>query len=247
MKILMRIIAVLLLSAAGLALAETGEFGPLIDKKGPAVREILDRPTLYREAKMPGLPCGSGDFGFLLDRPRLSMAIARLMDPGLDEYRIESRPDGSVHVDDQGRLVGDMEVVLRQEGKRVYYISGYWKFLLGVKFTGRMVLVPEYADRPGAGGRITDATARGYMKVDNALAGFVARAVVYIFPAKVDARMERFADAVRKATQAVHDDPAGVYRSLVINRNVPPEEAEEFRERFVGKKAASVMLPGGGA
>jgi len=210
-----------------------GEFETLALKKGPDALEVVRDPTLYRVAELDGLPCSAADFEFLLDRPRTSMVLARALDPGLDEYEIQSRPDGGWHVDDRGRLVGDMELMESAPGRRVYYISGAWRFIFGITFRGRMVLVPEYEEHTLDGVTVVDSRSRGYMKIDNALVGFMAKVVAYVFPGKVDARIKRFSGAVRRVAEAVHDDPAGMYTRLIASGRVPPDEAGEYRARFL--------------
>ena len=232
--------AIVMLSSAGLAFAGLGEFDTLIAKKGPKVKEVLYKPTLYRVAELPGLPVGRDAYEFLLDRPNLSLALARLVDGRMDKYKVEVRPDGSARVHDRDVLVGDMDVVSRTPSQRIYYISGYWDFMLGIRFNGRMVLVSDYTERPGSGGRQVDSRTRGYIRVDNALVGIIARMIVYIFPGKVDARIARFAGAVRKVAEAVHGDPAGVYRKLAAAGEVPQSDLREYREFFLHDMAESL-------
>ncbi len=229
----------MLAASAGFAYDGPGEFDRLVERKGHEVLEVIEEPTLYRVAEMEGLPCGADTFSFLLDRPRISMALARALDPTLDEYEIEPRPDGGWHVDDSGRLVGDMELIEAAPGRRVYYISGHWRFVFGITFKGRMVLVPEYEEATSGDGldRVVNARARGYMKIDNTLAGFMAKLVAFIFPGKVDARIGRFAGSVRKVAEAVRDDPAGMYEKLLETGKVPPGEASEYRAMFLKGRA----------
>jgi len=229
--------AVFIVLAVAACMAEDGqgEFKALVLKKGPDALEVVRDPTLYRVAELDGLPCSAADFEFLLDRPRTSMVLARVLDPGLDEYEIKARPDGGRHVDDRGRLVGDMELVEASPGRRVYYISGAWRFIFGITFRGRMVLVPEYEEHTLDGEMVVDSRVRGYMKIDNALIGFMAKVVAYVFPGKVDARIRRFSGAVRRVAEAVHDDPAGMYTRLIASGKVPPEETGEYRARFLAQ------------
>lgn len=229
------IVAVLLMAAAAMSavVPKPGEFDRLIAAKGEAVREVIDSPTLYRVAMLDGLPCGSDTFEFLLDRPRTSMLLARWVDPEMDDYRITQLADGSYHVEDGGKLTGDMEMVYDTGNGRVYYITGQWKFVLGMTFKGRMVLVPEYTEHQGKDGPVTDATARGYMKIDNVVVGYMAKVVTFIFPGLVDGRIKRFAGAVKKVAAKVNEEPEDVYRKLAEPGGVPAGELEDFRKRFV--------------
>jgi hypothetical protein len=105
-------------------------------KKGAAARELLDKPTLYRKAELKGMPCNSEDFDFLLDRPRTSVALAGKIHKSLDKYAITMTKPGTYHIDDKGSLVGDMDIVISEPGKRMYYIAGFWKLLPGMSSMG---------------------------------------------------------------------------------------------------------------
>lgn len=220
-------------SAAAFAGITPGEFDRLVAAKGTAVLEVLEKPTLYRVARLDDLPCDVRTFEYLIDRPRTSIVLARWADPTLDNYTIQTKPDGSSHVDDSGRLAGDMELVEAASGRRVYYLTGHWRFVMGVTFEGRMVLVPEYSGRYVDGAPYVDAATRGYMKIDNAFAGVMARLVVYIFPGKVDARIARFAAAVRKVAALVSIDPDAAYAALEASGRVSKDELKEFRATFM--------------
>ena len=216
-----------LLVFASSAVADAGEFDTLI-KKVPAAADVVRKPTLFRSVDLNGLPVSKRQFEFLLDHPRLSTVLARMSDPQLDAYKVEVRPDGSSHVNDPKGLAGDMELVSESDGKRIYYINGHWDFPLGIRFNGRMVLVAYYNE---AGGHV-DSRTLGYMRVDNALVGLVAKLVAYIFPGKVDARIARFSGAVRKVAVEVHDDPDGVYKRLAASGEVPAGDLEAYRSSF---------------
>jgi len=232
------IIAVLLATAVARS-AIPDEFARLVEVKGPGVFSILEEPTLFRVTELDGLPCSSEVFEFLIDRPRLAMVLGRALDPAMDAYEIRETGDGSYRVDDGGKLVGVVELVEDGRGRRIYYISGFWKFSLGLALEGRMVLVPEYeesGDREG--GRSVNTTTRGYMKVDNPLVGLLAKMVAHLFPGKVDGRINRFADSVKKVAEAMRDDPVGLYRLLLASDQVTAAEADEFREMALGGRLA---------
>ncbi|HEY3348138.1 MAG TPA: hypothetical protein VGK71_11020 [Nitrospirota bacterium] len=207
----------------------------LADKKGPAGREVIESPTLYRSADIRGMGIAAGEFEFLLDRPRLAMKLARAVDGSIDPYTVQQKADGVWSVDDSGKLTGEMELLSRGPGRRVYLITGRWKFMLGISFKGRMVLAPEYAVHDGR----LDAVARGWMKIDSTVAGSFARLAVYLFPGKVDARINRFASAVRMVSEAVKKDPAGTLRRAqetgVLDRAEMQEYCEYFKVRPINK------------
>jgi hypothetical protein len=55
----------------------------------------------------------------------------------------------------------------------------------------------------------------------------------FLFPKKVDERIGRFANAVKRVAIAVHDDPAGAYGKLVASGEVGSEELKEFSGMFL--------------
>ena len=232
------IIIMLFLMSAGAVFAYTHdpEFDVLIAKKGAAARELFENPTLYREAQLRGMPCSPDDFQFLLDRPRTSVALAGKMHKSLDKYYISVVRPGLYHIEGGKELVGDMELVSDRPGKRLYYVTGYWKLIPGIRLNGRIALAVDYWEESGANRRALDARARGYMMVDNSVAGAAFKLAAFLFPKKVDARINRFATAVRKVVEGVHNDPQGTLKRLESVPYVPPEEAREFRDRFLAKR-----------
>ncbi len=231
--------AFLLMSTAvsGSTLPQSAAFEPLVKKKGEPARELIESPTLYRETDLKGLPCSAADFKFLLDRPRSSVALAGKLHKSLEKYQIDVIKPGLFHVDDEKSLVGDMELVYEAPGSRIYYVTGYWKLMAGMRLDGRMALVVDYSERDVAGSRRLDCKARGYMMVDNSVAGAAFKLFAYMFPKKVDKRIDRFATAVRKVVEAINDDPAEACSRLAQAQHVPPEELREFKSRFLPIKS----------
>ena len=193
----------------------------LLEKKGPGAKEVITRPTISRVSELPRLPVSLRQYEFLIDHPRLSMVLARIYDPSLDLYKIEVRPDGLIHVDDPAGLAGDMELVNSIPGRRVYFVSGYFD-ILKMRFNGHMVMNISYAERPREAHASVDSTTTCYIKVNSAFVGFFAKLMAFLFPKKVDERIGRFANAVRKVAIAVHDDPAGAYGKLAASGEADP-------------------------
>ncbi|MGC2423535.1 MAG: hypothetical protein WA666_04190 [Nitrospirota bacterium] len=228
--LLFAVVLVVLLPTLTFSGTTDPDFGALTAKEGAKAKELFNDPTLYREADLKALPTTAPDFEFLLDRPRTSVALAGKMHKSLDKYEITKTGPEVYHIDDTKQLVGDMTLINSRPGRRLYYIDGYWKIIMGVILKGRIALLVEY--RETGYGKL-DAKAKGYMMVDNSAAGVALKLLVKLFPAKVDARITRFATAVQKVVEGVHYDPAGTLKRLENAKNVPPAEAREFRDRFI--------------
>lgn len=206
----------------------------LLEKKCPRAKEIIAKPTISRVSELPRLPVSLKQYEFLIDHPRLSLVLAHVYDPSLDLYKIEVRPNGLIHVDDPAGLAGDMELVDSVPGRRVYFVSGYFD-ILKMRFNGHMVMNISYGERPKGDYASIDSTTTCYIKINSAFVGFFAKLMVFLFPKKVDERIGRFANAVRKVAIAVHDDPAGAYGKLVASGEAGPGELKEFAGIFLKK------------
>jgi hypothetical protein len=236
------LISLLILTAfsAAYAIAEVtdiqAEFGFLKDLKGPAAMEVVEDPTIFRVAELRSLPCDTATFEFLLDRPNISMILARSLDPSVDDYRFKTLEDGSLHIDDHNGLTGTMELLASEPGKRIYYMTGHYELFWGLEFDGDVVLVPEFAEKPSEGGGVmVDADARSYFKVESAFVGAMASMVAYVFPTKVENRIKRFTRAITRVTDAIATDPQGMYVTLNESGRLTDGELDEFREFFLGE------------
>jgi hypothetical protein len=174
-------------------------------------------------------------YEFLIDHPHLSMVLAHIYDPSLDLYKINVRPDGLIHVDDPAGLAGDVELVNSVPGRRVYFISGHFD-ILKIRFNGHMVLMTSYSERLNEAGASVDATTTGYIKINSAVVGFFTRLMPFLFAKKVDERIDRFANAVKRVAIAVHDDPSGAYGKLAASGEIGSEELKEFAGMFLTGK-----------
>ena len=208
------------------------DISSLLEKKGPGAKEVITRPTISRVSEQPRLPVSLRQYEFLMDHPRLSMVLAHIYDPSLDLYKIEARPDGSIHVDDPAGLAGDMELVNSIPGRRVYFISGHFDFLR-MRFNGHMVMQISYSGRLSEAVASVDSTDTCYIRVNNSFVGFFAKVMAFLFPKKVDERIGRFANAVKRVAIAVHNDPDGAYRKLAASGEVSPGELKEFAGMFL--------------
>ena len=214
------------------SIINASDISSLLEKKGPRAKEVITKPTISRVSELPRLPVSLRQYEFLMDHPRLSMVLAHIYDPSLDSYKIEVRPDGTIHVDDPAGLAGDMEVVNSISGRRVYFISGHFD-ILKMRFKGNMVLMISYSERLSVAGASVDSTTTSYIKVNSAFVGFFARIMAFLFPKKVDDRIGRFANAVRKVAIAIHNDPTGAYGRLAASGAVGSKELKEFSGMFL--------------
>ena len=228
-RIISLLLALVFISAPAII---ASDISCLLEKKGPGAKEVITRPTIVRESVLHSLPVSLRQAEFLIDHPRLSMVLAHIYDPSLDLYKVEARPDGLIHVNDSAGLAGDMELVNSTPGRRLYFISGHFD-ILNVRFNGHMVMKISYSERLSEAPALVDSTTTCYIKVNSVIAGFFTQVMAFLFPKKVDARIGRLSNAVKKVAIAVHNDPAGAYRRLAASGEAGPGELKDFAAMFL--------------
>lgn len=223
------VLALIIVSAY---IAGAQDISGFLEKMDPRAKDVITKPTISRVSELPRLPVNLRQYEFLLDHPHLSMVLAHICDPSLDLYKVTVRPDGLIHVDDPAGLAGDMELINSVLGRRVYFVSGHFD-ILKMRFYGHVVLLMSYSERPKEAVSSVDLTTTSYIKVNSAFAGFFAKIAAFLFPTKVDERIGRFTNAIKKVSIAVHDDPARAYAMLAASGEVGPQELKEFAGMFL--------------
>lgn len=203
----------------------------LLEMKGPKAKEIVTKPSLFRESRLPHLPVSAKQYEFLVDRPRVALALAHLYAPFLDPYQVEVRPGRVFHIHEPGRLAGDAELIDARPGRRVYLISGFFD-IFKIRINGQMVLMTVYREDLEKGEVFVDSTTSGSIKIASAFAGAFARAADFLFPRKVDQRIDRLLRAAASIAAAVRSDPAEAYRRLEASGEVSREELTDFVRMF---------------
>jgi hypothetical protein len=207
------------------------DISSLLETKGPAAKGIVTKPSIFRESKLPRLPVSPKQIEFLIDNPHVALVLAHLYAPFLDDYSAEVRPDHVVHIEDPGTLAGDAELIDARPGRRVYLIAGYYD-ILKMRFNGDIVLVTLYSEQHEDAAVSVDATVTAYIKINSAFAGALARLANFLFPQKVDGRIERLVHAAENIAVAVRKDPKDAYRKLKASGEISAEELEEFGRTF---------------
>lgn len=214
------------------SIINASDISSLLEKKGSRAKEVITKPTIFRVSELPRLPVSLRQYEFLIDHPRLFVVLAHIYDPSLDLYKIEVRPDGLIHVDDPAGLAGDVELVNSIPGRRIYFISGHFD-ILKMRFNGHVVLMTSYSERLSEAEASVDSTTTSYIKVNSVFIGLLTKLMAFLFPTKVDERIGRFVNAIKRVAIVVHDDPTGAYGKLAASGEVGSDERKEFARMFL--------------
>lgn len=213
------------------AISGSENISGLLEMKRPKAGEIVAKPTLFRESRLSRLPLNLKQTEFLIDNPRVALALAHLYAPFLDPYTVEVRPDQVIHIHDPGKLAGDAELIDARPGRRIYLIAGSFD-IFKIRFNGHMVLITVYSEQQGNAEATMESTTTAYIKVKSAFAGVLARMMDFLFPRKVDERIARFVRAAETIATAVKKDPADAYRKLGAAGEISAGELRDFARMF---------------
>ena len=219
-RVVASLIAVACLGAA-VAWAAVGDGRVPFDRLSVAqqerLKEVMDGAAFHRTVL--GLTFRSHEpvFLYLVDHPDVAAAAARAL--GVAKYRIEQRPDGTYWGDDARGAKGTVEVVYADPRKRVLHAQGTYDTKWLPTIYGRIVLILEFEHGNGPDGqtRVTN-DLTGYLRVDNAFVGTLARLVGPIVGVAVDRKVARTFGVAGKVSERAYDDPAGF---LQVLRNAP--------------------------
>ena len=243
-----RVRAVLVTAAVGLALASTAIAGrsipPLPTQMSAAARlkiqPVTDRPSLATSVDGEPFVVRREIFEYLLDHPEFATHITRALK--FARYQIWRTPDG-LAIDDGWGTKGTFEVVYAAPGTRVMYARGVFEQRILPDIHGQAVVMIDYGVQPGPDGRSTIRTAlTGFVRLDSALLSWAGKLASSVARAKAEKEANGLARLFAKTSRAIEDNPAAVYDAVRQRPGVPPRDLAEFARllNLAGAGTASV-------
>jgi hypothetical protein len=217
-----------LLSAVGAAPATP----PLPEHMPPGERERLTRVTeaasVSTHVDGEPFPAPPAVFEYLLDHPEFASHVTRTLK--LARYRIWTTPEG-LYLDDGWGATGHFALVYAAPGTRVMYARGQYKHRFLPSIRGQAVVMFGYGFQPMAAGRDrVTSTITGFVKLDSRILAFATKLASGIAQDKADTEARKMVKVFARVSQAVQDNPAGVYEQLRQRPETPRRELEEFRQ-----------------
>jgi hypothetical protein len=167
-------------------------------------------------------------FEYLLDHPEFASHVTQTLK--LARYRIWHTPEGLV-LDDGWGATGLFNLVYATRGMRVMYALGQYKPKALPSIKGQAVVMVAYGFRPAAEGRdVVTSTVTGFVKLESRFLAFASRLASTVAQNKADSEARKLMKVFARESQAVHDNPAGVYEQLRQRPETPRRELEEFRQ-----------------
>jgi hypothetical protein len=176
-------------------------------------------------------------FEFLIERPEFAAAVAKALRVG--EYRVVRTPDG-YHGDDLRGARGLIRIIYSDETRRIYYLQGSYSHKLLPTINGRILIVAETRHHSSAGGEsYAETELTGYLRLDSAITELLAMITRPVAEAAVDQKVKRFFRTITRVSQQAHDDPEGLYETLVRHQDLERETLQSFREALLAHRLPS--------
>ncbi|OLB95018.1 MAG: hypothetical protein AUH30_16490 [Candidatus Rokubacteria bacterium 13_1_40CM_68_15] len=165
-------------------------------------------------------------FEYLLDHPEFATHVTRTL--RLARYRVWQTPRG-LYLDDGWGGTGYFWVVYAGNGTRLMRARGEFKQTFMPTIQGDAVTMIEYEATPAPEGKsLIRSTVSGYVKLDSRFLANFMKLASGAAQRKADLEARRLMRTFARASQAIDENPAGVYEQLRQRPDVPQRELEEF-------------------
>jgi hypothetical protein len=202
--------------------------------------KIAQEYTIYRELKPFVIQGTRQQFKFLLDNLDLTTYIVRNLDLGNQTLR---KVDTSTFEGNDGEgLHGRMNLILRDDARRVYLAQGKLEEGFFFDVEGRAAIVAEQ-DHPNKDKQVIRLFI--YIKLDNQFLDVMAHIFSPLLSGAVTGRISKFLTAASIASQAIYQDPNRIQKILNTADNIDPALKTKFEALFLseGENEHPVDIP----
>ena len=192
------------------------------------IREVLEKPSIYRRLPITEIDIESDYFVFLVRHPEVIVNIWQIM--GITQMKAERIGPFELRTDDGQGAASDVELVYGSENTHIYYATGSYEGpILKKKILGRcvMILRTEY-QRGSDGASRAKCSLDVFLKVDNTTASLVAKTLNPIVGTTADHNFVESLNFLQRLNETTEKNGAGVQRMAGRLRNINPQVRGEF-------------------
>jgi hypothetical protein len=192
------------------------------------VEEILIDHTVERSPRLEYRILNPALHQFLLDRPDVGAAISRAL--GIGNYTMTRTGKDTFHGIDPDGIEGNMKILYRDEGHRVFFAEGTAEgALLNVR--GKVLILQQFAYRTTNHDQEwvkSDLTI--YAKLENPFLAFLLKIFSPLVGKMVDPKISKAQGVVRQVNERVLQDPQGTYARIVESGQLAYEDLMTLHE-----------------
>lgn len=207
----------------------------------PRLEALLRDPTFTRRVESTGRVLDRDLHEFLLSRPDIGAALARLQ--GLGEYRVRRTGPRTFEGTDGEGAFAVLRVLDEAPGRRVFHARGraVLRFFPDVSGEALVLLLTRYEE--GEGGDLAHGQLTVYARLDNGLIGSLLKLLIPLVGWVLDSKIARAFLSESRAVGLVARDPEAVLARLVAGE---PELAPDLAAFRAALEAALARHPAAG-
>jgi hypothetical protein len=199
-----------------------------LDEKGrEKVEGLLRDHTIMRSPRMEHPILNRPLHQFLLDRPDVGAALARILRIGT--YTITPTGTDQFRASDPEGLEGELEILYRDAVSRVYFAHGIAEGGI-LRVRGKVVVCQESRYGTTAVGQERVATQLTiYAKIENPVLAFLVKILSPFIGGMVDAKITKAQGVVRQVSELMVQDPYETYTRIAQSNQLAPEDLATVR------------------
>ncbi len=185
------------------------------------VEALLDDYTLKRSLSIEHPILNRQLHQFLLDRPDIGAAISRGL--AIGNYTITQVGPDHFHGRDPDGVEGDMEILYRDGGHRVYYAEGTVEGALAT-LRGKTVILQVFQYRTVDAQEWVESQLTIYAKIENPVLAFFIKIFQPFIGRLVDPKLSKAQGVVRQVSELMVQDPHECYRRIAESEQLTLED-----------------------
>lgn len=205
-------------------------YAKLTAEAGRRIRQVVNKPTLYRRMSASQITCDPKMHRFLVRYPEVVVNIWQLM--GITKVSAERTGPFMMNASDGVGTVTNVELVYGDQNTHLMYCEGHYEGALFRKpLTGRCVLVlrADYQTQPDGTVQVSS-TMDVFLQVDNMAVDVVTRTLHPLVGKSADINFEQSTRFIERVWQTTEENGPGMTRLAFRLEQVQPEVRQQFAD-----------------
>ncbi len=199
---------------------------PLKDRD--KIQKIINGKNVFLNWRDEDIEISTTIFTYLLDKPILTSTI--LTELGIANYQIE-KDDIIFKYDDGHGLTGDLKIVYKRDGEKIY--QGNYIYTTGVgvpvRLSGEWVLILKYEEKD----ELLEIDIDLYLTTGDEGVGRIAKDLPFILKSIMTEKVNSYIESVREISEMIQSDPNDVYDRLKESGEIKEKDLKEFKKTIL--------------
>ena len=210
---------------------------PLKDRD--KIQKIIKKENVFLKWRDEKIETNTTIFNYLINRPVLTSTI--LTELGIAGYQIlpplhpplnkGGTERGDFQYDDGHGLTGDLKIVYKRDGEKIY--QGNYIYTTGVgvpvRLSGEWVLILKYEEKD----ELLEIDIDLYLTTGDEGVGRIAKDLPFILKSIMTEKVNSYIESVREISEMIQSDPNDVYDRLKESGEIKEKDLKEFKKTIL--------------